>query len=84
MASILQLAGMLPRDPQFRAWVAQWMVPPREVDVDMAADFIRTVCEITSRRELATDAQAQQRFHQFLRRPFVAWRDNQQHNRRAA
>jgi len=75
--NVLQLAGMLPRDPQFRAWVAQWMVPPREVDVGTAADFIRTVCEITSRRELATDAQAQQRFHQFLRRPFVAWRDQQ-------
>ncbi|HDR9497608.1 TPA: hypothetical protein QDC06_000810 [Burkholderia cepacia] len=84
MASVLQLAGMLPRDPQFRAWVAQWMVPPRDVDVDTAAEFIRTVCEIDSRRELATDAQAQQRFHQFLRRPFLDWRDNQQYQRRAA
>ncbi|MCA8251784.1 hypothetical protein LGM89_00775 [Burkholderia sp. AU31624] len=82
--NLIQLAGMLPRDAQFREWVAQWMVPPREVDVDTAAEFIRTVCEITSRRELATDAQAQQRFHQFLRRPFVVWRDNQQHNERRA
>ncbi|MCO1396401.1 hypothetical protein [Burkholderia cenocepacia] len=84
MASILQLAGMLPRDPQFREWVAQWMVPPREVDVDTAAEFIRTVCEIESRKQLATDRAAEQRFHQFLRRPFVAWRDSQQHQRRAA
>lgn len=84
MATIIQLAGMLPRDPQFREWVAQWMVPPREVDVDTAAAFIRTVCEITSRRELATDSQAQQRFHHFLRRPFVAWRDQQHQQRRAA
>jgi hypothetical protein len=77
MATVLQLAGMLPRDPDFRAFVAQYMVPPREVDVDTAATFIRTVCEIGSRRELATDTQAQQRFHQFLRKPFVAWRDKQ-------
>lgn len=73
----IQLAGMLPRNPEFRAFVAQWMVPPREVDVETAATFIRTVCEIDSRRQLATDAEAQQRFHQFLRRPFVAWRDQQ-------
>lgn len=77
MATVLQLAGMLPRDPQFREWVAQWMVPPREVDVETAAAFIRTVCEVDSRRELATDTEAQQRFHKFLRRPFLAWRDKQ-------
>lgn len=75
--NLLQLAGMLPRDPQFREWVAQWMVPPREVDVDTAAAFIRTVCEVESRRELATDTEAQQRFHKFLRKPFLAWRDKQ-------
>ncbi|MBR8350291.1 hypothetical protein KDX21_06855 [Burkholderia cenocepacia] len=75
--NLIQLAGILPRDPQFREWVAQWMVPPREVDVDTAADFIRTVCEIDSRKALATDSAAEQRFHQFLRRPFVAWRDQQ-------
>lgn len=78
MASVLQLAGMLPRDPQFREWVSQWMVPPREVDVDTAADFIRTVCEIDSRKQLATDRAAEQRFHEYLRRPFVAWRSHQQ------
>lgn len=77
MATVLQLAGMLPRDPDFRAFVAQWMVPPQPVDVDIAAKFIRTVCEIESRRELATDTEAQQRFHKFLRKPFVAWRDKQ-------
>lgn len=73
----LQLAGALPRDPQFRDWVAQWMVPPREVDVETAAAFIRTVCEVQSRRDLATDTEAQQRFHKFLRKPFLAWRDKQ-------
>lgn len=77
MATVLQVAGALPRDPQFREWVAQWMVPPREVDVETAAAFIRTVCEVESRKQLATDTEAQQRFHKFLRRPFLAWRDKQ-------
>lgn len=75
--SAFHLACNLPRDPQFRAWVEQWMVPPREVDVETAAAFIRTVCEIDTRKQLATDRAAEQRFHQFLRRPFVAWRDQQ-------
>jgi hypothetical protein len=77
MASVLQLAGMLPRDPQFRAWVSQYTVPPQSVDADQAAEFIRVVCQIDSRRQLAEDRQAEKRFHQFLRRPFVAWREKQ-------
>lgn len=75
MATVMQLSGIFPRDPQFRAFVAQYMVPPREVDVDTAAEFIRTVCEIESRRELSTNAEAIGKFHQFLRKPFAAWRE---------
>jgi hypothetical protein len=84
MASLLQLAGMLPRDPQFRAFVSQYMVPPREPTVDEAAAFIRAACEIGSRRELADSYDARAAFHRFIRRPFVAWRDKQQNQRRAA
>lgn len=84
MASILQLAGMLPRDPQFRAFISQWMVPVHEPTVDEAAQFIRAACDITSRRQLVTDREAEQRFHQFIRRPFTAWRDQQHQLRRAA
>ncbi|MEM5294225.1 hypothetical protein VSR82_07765 [Burkholderia sp. JPY481] len=83
--NILQLAGMLPRDPQFRAFVSQYMVPPREPTVDEAAAFIRVACEIESRRELATNPAAVERLHRFIRRPFIAWRDQQhQPTRRAA
>jgi hypothetical protein len=84
MASILQLAGMLPRDPQFRAFVSQYLVPPREPTVDEAAQFIREACQVESRRELAENAGAAEAFHKFIRRPFVAWRDQQQSHRRAA
>lgn len=84
MASILQLAGMLPRDPQFRAFVSQYMVPPREPTVDEAAAFIRTACEIESRRDLLTNPVAVDRLHRFIRRPFVAWRDQQHQSQRRA
>lgn len=75
--NILQLAGMLPRDPQFRAFVAQYLVPPREPTVDEAAAFIRHACEIESRRQLAEDREAERRFHRFIRQQFVKWRDQQ-------
>lgn len=78
MATVLQLSGMLPRDPQFRAFVGYFMVPPRDdVSVDEATTFIRDACGVESRRELATNAEAQQRFHANIRRPFVAWRERQ-------
>ncbi|MET3631628.1 hypothetical protein [Burkholderia sp. 572] len=81
--NLVQLAGMLPRDPLFREWVGGF-VNGEPVTVDQAAQFVRIVCKVESRRELATDAHAIDRFHHFLRRPFIDWRDNQQHQRRAA
>lgn len=72
-----QLACNLPRNALFRAWVGQWMVPPREATIDDAAAFIRAACDIESRRQLEDDAGAAQRFHNFLRRPFVEWRSLQ-------
>lgn len=73
----LQLAGSLPRDPQFRAWVSQYTVPPSDVTIDEAAEFIRVACGVESRRELAENAGAEQAFHNFIRRPFIEWRDRQ-------
>jgi hypothetical protein len=36
------------------------------------------ICGINSRRDLDRDAVAAQRFHQFVRTPFLAWRaDNE-------
>ncbi|EKS9800308.1 MULTISPECIES: hypothetical protein [Burkholderia] len=81
--NLVQLAGMLTRDAQFRAWVGGF-VNGDPVTVDQAAQFIRIVCKVESRRELATDTHAADRFNHFLRRPFLDWRDNQQHQRRAA
>lgn len=78
MATVLQLAGMLPRDPEFRAFVGYFMVPVRvDVTVDEAATFIRDACQIESRRELTTNAEAQKRFHNHIRKTFLAWKENQ-------
>ncbi|MBR7942344.1 hypothetical protein KDW90_04630 [Burkholderia cenocepacia] len=77
------LACSLCRDPQFREWVGGF-VNGDPVTVDQAAEFVRIVCKVESRRELATDQHAADRFNHFLRRPFLDWRDNQQHQRRAA
>ncbi|AOI92096.1 hypothetical protein [Burkholderia pseudomultivorans] len=81
--SACQLACNLTRDPLFREWVGGF-VNGDPVTVDEAAQFIRAVCKVESRRDLATDQHAADRFNHFLRRPFLDWRDNQQHQRRAA
>lgn len=73
----IQLAGALPRDSEFRAFVSQYMVPPREATVDDAAAFIRAACEIQSRRELETNPAAVERLNRFIRRPFMAWKERQ-------
>ena len=92
--NILQLAGSLPRDPQFREFVGESLaalvrdanldIEVGEVTVDEAAEFIRIKCEIKSRKELLQRRRAVERFHSFIRRPFLAWRDQQQPQRRAA
>ncbi|MEI5996813.1 hypothetical protein H3V53_06245 [Paraburkholderia bengalensis] len=73
----IQFAGMLPRDPRFRAFISQWMVPPREPTVDEAAHFIRVACQIESRRELATNREAAHRLQRFICRPFAEWQEQQ-------
>lgn len=83
--NIVQLAGMLPSNPSFRAWVAHISVPPRAIDADAAAQFIRDTCGVQSRKELATNPEAAHSFEIYVRRPFVRWAEQQdQPLRRAA
>ncbi|MDR3386904.1 MAG: hypothetical protein P4L92_07610 [Rudaea sp.] len=76
MLTICQIAGMLPRDPKFREWLSTASQVER-LTTDEAAEIVRTVCQITSRRELAENAEAARRFDNLLRRPFVEWRAKQ-------
>ena len=71
----LELAVMLPRNPVFREWVTTFTDDTETVSEDQAVRFVRIVCEIESRAELATNPEAARRFHELLRRNFVAWRD---------
>jgi hypothetical protein len=73
--STVILAGELPRNIVFREWVTTFTTDTETVSEAQAAMFIRLVCEIESRAELATNDEAVQRFHSILRRTFIAWRD---------
>jgi hypothetical protein len=74
--NILQLAGMLPRDPQFREWVTSFTEDAETVTTEQAAEFVRIVCGVDSRRQLAEDAGAAESFHTFIRKPYVAWKES--------
>ncbi|WP_043307308.1 hypothetical protein [Burkholderia glumae] len=71
--STFQLSCSLPSDPQFREW-AGLQSSSEPLTVKQAGDFVKAVCGIVSRNDLKTNVGAEQRFHQHLRRPFVAWR----------
>ncbi|WP_186087361.1 hypothetical protein [Burkholderia gladioli] len=71
--NVVQLAGMLPRDPLFRAWLCD-IGSVDDVTAETAAEWIRVVCGVSSRRELATDPEAAYLFEIHVRRPFVKWR----------
>jgi hypothetical protein len=70
----VQLSAMLPRDARFREFVRAFTTLDTVTERD-AAQFIRYVCEIESRAELETNKEAERRFHEYLRRTFLAWRD---------
>lgn len=78
--NVVQMAGMLARDPLFIDWVGQWTVPPRAVSAEEAAQFIRHVCQVESRRELLTNRDAEQRFHNFIRKPYLLWKERNLEN----
>jgi hypothetical protein len=77
----VQLASTLPRNVNFREWVTTFTSDTETVSEHQAVQFVRIVCEIESRRELATNPEAERRFHALLRRPYVAWRDGRHRSR---
>ena len=79
MTSLARLAGILPRQPQFRAWLEEAARQP--LTQEDAAEFIRIACGVDSRRELDTNGRAADAFHTIVRRPFLAWRDRQEVSR---
>lgn len=77
----VRLAVELPRLVLFREWVTTFTPHIDFVNEEQAAEFIRLVCEIESRAELKTNAEAMRRFHTIIRRTYIAWRDERRRSR---
>lgn len=59
-----QVAGMMCAQEAFQAWCGA-------TDAAGAADYVRRVCGVQSRRELDTSSRAAQLFHSRIRRPYL-------------
>jgi len=68
-----QQAGMLSNDAQFQKFAGTRTIKSGvQLAPSAAAEFIRTYCGVSSRRDLNTDADAAKKF-QTLRTEFDAW-----------
>lgn len=71
-SEVVKLAGMLPRNPDFRAW----LVMEGHIfddDEDQATSWLKSECQIESRRELATNQAASAKLRQ-INMEFQAWK----------
>lgn len=64
------------RDPLFWAWLTEAHVTCS--DAERAKTWILFTCGATSRKQLDTEQNTAQRFHQLVRAPFVLWRQERQ------
>lgn len=70
------MACIFCRDPQFQSWADS--LGARRVDGGEAAKgFILDTCGVESRNALDTDEAAGERFHDSIRKPFLAWKEAQ-------
>ncbi|MCG7625566.1 hypothetical protein [Epibacterium sp. Ofav1-8] len=68
-----QLAGILCNDPQFQRFAAMRCgLPDQQFCPTAAAEYLRTVCRIVTRRDLDLRGEAFKRF-EALRTDFDAW-----------
>ena len=71
-SEIVKLAGMLPRNPDFRQWlVSQGHI--FDADEDEAVTWLKSHCQIESRRELANNQAAAALLRQ-VNQEFQAWK----------
>ena len=71
-SEVVKLAGMLPRNPDFRQWlVSQGHI--FDADEDEATTWLKLACKIESRRELATNPGAAAILRQ-INQEFQAWK----------
>jgi hypothetical protein len=76
-----QQAGILCNDPQFQNFAGmRCMGPGVQLCASASAEYLRNICQVKSRRDLETDANAAARFAA-LRTDFDAWRGRIAHPR---
>lgn len=71
------MACVFCRDVEFHNYLAALAPGMGLFDEGMAKDFITGVCVIESRSQLDKDAGAAERFHNLVRLPFLAWKEEQ-------
>jgi len=78
---LTRLAAMWCEQPPFRVWLKSAYPPAWATaeavtmfgsEQDVAAEVVRSLCEVKSRAELDTNAAAQQLFHSRIRLPYLA------------
>lgn len=72
---LAMLAGQLCEDPAFQAWMAiryRHAVDRNAPPAKATAALVRWVCEVDSRAKLDHDLAAADRFHTYIRKPYLA------------
>ena len=62
-------------DTNFQYWVHSFHTGECQTEEE-AKQFILDICEISSRKELDTQARAANRFHALIRQPFLEWKSH--------
>lgn len=72
---LARLAGILCADPDFQLWVEEQQGADSAAGLEgeeRAAQIVRHVCGVKSRAELDHNAHAAERFHELIRKPWMA------------
>lgn len=74
-AALSRAAAMMCNGAKFQRWVVSRIgAAPDGVSASQhAAQYVRDICEITTRAQLDHDAKAAALFHEAVRKPFVKW-----------
>lgn len=69
------MACIFCREPLFHRWLQS--IQPGDVSEDIAKQFIVISCQVKSRNDLDRDPAAAERFHNLIRKPYLAWKEQQ-------
>lgn len=71
---LAKLSALFCQQPEFRRFLDTLSALPHKIETpQQAADMVRQLAGVGSRREFDTDPAAAERFHCFVRIPYVNW-----------